>query len=166
MTTHEIPPAGLLITAPGDGEHLWFATESMTIKASAATTGGALMLIETLAPAGQGPPLHVHHDEHEAFYVLAGELDLACGDQRYLAGPGTFAFLPRGVAHTWRVTGQAPARFLTLAVPGGLENFFREAGRAAERPGLPPAGPVDIAAITRVGERHNNQVVGPPLDPR
>ena len=59
----------------------------MTIKATAASTGGELFLMESAVPAGFSPPLHVHHDEHEAFYVLEGELDIVCGRERYRAGP-------------------------------------------------------------------------------
>ena len=33
-------------------------------------------MIEMLAPAGDQPPLHVHHEEDEGFYVLEGELSL------------------------------------------------------------------------------------------
>ena len=86
--------------------------------------------------------MHVHHDEHEAFYVLEGELDVACGDERYRAPAGSFTFLPRGVAHTFRVVGDAPARLLTFGLPGGMEGFFRDAGRSADGPGLPPVAPV------------------------
>jgi quercetin dioxygenase-like cupin family protein len=151
-----------LIVAPGEGERIWFTNAEMTIKATAETTDGHLCLIETNAPAGHGPPLHVHADEHEAFYVLAGTLDVQCGDRRHLAGPGAFVFLPSGIPHTFRVV-EGPARMLTLAVPGGLEAFFREAGRPAAGPGMPPAGAVDVDLLRLVGERHNSQIVGPPL---
>ena len=56
-------------------------------------------------------------------------------------------------------------RLLTFGLPGGLEGFFRDAGRPAACPGLPPAEPVDIAPLKRVSERHNAEIVGPPLMP-
>ncbi len=127
------------------------------------TTGGDLCVIETTAPIGHGPPLHVHHDEHEAFYVIEGRLDVVCGGERYVAEAGAFAFLPRGIAHTFRVIGERPARFLTIGVPGGVEGFFRGAGRPAEGPGLPPAAPVDVALLKEVSEQFNAEIVGPPL---
>jgi mannose-6-phosphate isomerase-like protein (cupin superfamily) len=161
---HDINAARPFVVAAGDGERIWFAHESMTIKAAASSTGGEFALIETLAPVGEGPPLHVHHDEHEAFYVLEGELDVACGDERHRAPAGTFAFLPRGVAHTWRVVGAVPARFLTFVAPGGLEGFFRDGGRPAEGPGLPPSAEIDVAHLANIGLRHNTEVVGPPLE--
>jgi hypothetical protein len=127
------------------------------------TTGGDLCLIETSAPPGHGPPLHVHHDEHEAFYVLEGELDVVCGGERYVARAGSFAFLPRGIAHAFRVDGDRPARFLTIAVPGGIEGFFRGVGRPGEGPGLPDGVDVDIPLMKQVSAQFNAEIVGPPL---
>jgi hypothetical protein len=48
---------------PGAGERIWFTNAEMTLKATAAATDGHLCLIETYAPAGHGPPMHVHHDD-------------------------------------------------------------------------------------------------------
>ena len=52
---------------------------------------------------------------------------------------------------------------LGIAVPGGIEDFFRDAGRPAEGPGLPPEGPIDVAALAQAAARHGNEFVGPPL---
>ena len=158
-----VPAARPYVTERGQGEHIWFTNTVMEIKASAATTDGHLSLIEARAPVGFGPALHVHHDEHEAFYVLEGELELICGGERTTAGPGAFAFLPRGIAHTFRVIGDRPVRMLSIGIPGGLERFFREAGRPAETTDLPPELPVDVAALGPIATRHNLEFVGPPL---
>src|SRR5262249_6344968 len=86
----DIPAVRASVVAPGEGERIWFTSGEMPIKAGAETPGGHLGRIEPTAPAGHGPPLHVHHDEHEAFYVLAGTLEVQCGDERYRAEPRTF----------------------------------------------------------------------------
>jgi quercetin dioxygenase-like cupin family protein len=156
---HTLRPS---VIASGEGERIWFTNAEMTIKATAETTDGHLCLIETNAPVGHGPPLHVHRDEHEAFYVLAGTLEVQCGDERHQAEPGAFVFLPRGIPHTFRVT-DGPARMLTLAAPGGLEAFFREAGRPAQGPGMPPPSPVDVELLKQVAARHNADIIGAPL---
>lgn len=62
-------PTGYLLT-PADGPHLWFLDTRMTVKAGADQTGGAFTLIEWSAPAGFGPPRHIHDREDEAFYIL------------------------------------------------------------------------------------------------
>ena len=158
-----VPAATPYVLPRGEGEQIWFTNTAMEIKASAASTDGHLSLIEARAAVGFGPPLHVHHDEHEAFYVLEGELELICAGERTTAGPGAFAFLPRGVAHTFRVIGDRPVRMLSIGVPGGLERFFLEASRPAEGPGLPPDAPVDVAQLGAIAARHNLEFVGPPL---
>ncbi|HEY7691713.1 MAG TPA: quercetin 2,3-dioxygenase [Gaiellaceae bacterium] len=157
--------AGTFVPA-GEGEAVWFQPNRMTIKATAETTGGAYGLFESLIAPGSSPPLHVHHREDEAFWVLEGELTMVCGDETFSAGPGAYAFLPRGVPHTFVVEGDRPARMLTLLSPGGGERFFAEAGRPPEAEGLPPAGPPDVEKLRRVGAEYGNEIVGPPLPPR
>ena len=134
---HEIAAARPFALQPGAGERIWFTNAEMTIKATAGTTDGHLCLIETHAPAGHGPPMHVHHDEHEAFYVLEGELDVACGDERYRAPAGSFAFLPRGVAHTFRVVGDAPALLLTFGLPAAWRASSATPAARPMAPGCP-----------------------------
>src|SRR5262252_7995174 len=122
----------LVALARGEGESVWFLRNRTTVKIGGEETGGAYGLVESHVPAGWSPPLHVHHHEDEAFYVLEGELTFACGEERFSAGPGSYLFLPRCIPHTFVVEGDAPARLLTLISPGGGERFFVEAGRPAE----------------------------------
>jgi mannose-6-phosphate isomerase-like protein (cupin superfamily) len=142
---------------------VWFLGNLMVVKATAETTNGAFGLVESIVPPGASPPLHVHHREDEVFWVLEGTLRIVCGDETYHAPAGSYAFLPRGVPHTFRVEGDTPARMLTLLTPGGGEQFFVEGGRPAERGTLPPASPPDLAALRQVAERFGSEFVGPPL---
>lgn len=152
-----------LIREPGDGEALWFGTNRITIKATASDTGGRYGLFEVWALAGSGPPLHVHRDAEEAFWILEGELTVRCGTQLQAAGPGSFVLLPRGVPHTFRVKDGRDARWLTLLSPGGSERFFAEAGTPATGPGLPPGGAFDLTRLREVSAAHDMEIVGPPL---
>ena len=151
--------------AVGEGDAIWFLTNRMTMKATAATTNGAVGLLESLIAPGFSPPLHIHRREDESFYVLEGRLTMQCGDRIFEATAGAFVFLPRGVPHTFVVEGDTPARMLTLITPGGGEGFFPEAGRPAERTGLPPAGPPDIEGLKRAGALYEADIVGPPMAP-
>ena len=150
---------------PGEGPVIWFLRNRITIKATARSTGGAYGLVESLIAPGFSPPLHVHHREDEAFWLLEGEVSMRCGDRTFRAGPGAFVFLPRDVPHTFVVEGDVPARMLTLLTPGGGEGVFIEGGRPAEGDGLPPATPPDIEALKRVSERYGAEIVGPPMAP-
>ena len=163
---HDTPGAAAPRQIPaGHGERVWFTNNLMVLKATAESTGGAYGLVEALAPAGSGPPLHVHHREDESFWILEGELTVRCGEQLFAAGPGSYTFLPRGVAHTFAVEGDLPARILSMCSPGGLEQYFVAAGRPAESAELPPAAPVDAALLARVGQDFGVEIIGPPMAP-
>ena len=97
------------------------------LKASRHSTGGALSVFETTIEAG--PPLHVHDHEDECFYVLDGELSVRCGGDAFDATAGGFVFLPRGRPHRFQAIGQ-PARLLLMAVPAGIEDYFRQIDNA------------------------------------
>lgn len=165
MTAAAAPTGEAYVLRPEEGQAIWFLSNRMTVKATAASTGGAYGLVESLIAPGFSPPLHVHHREDESFWVLEGEVTMQCGDRTFRAGPGSFVFLPRDVPHSFVVEGDAPARMLTLLTPGGGEGVFIDGGRPAERDGLPPAAPPDIPALKRVSERYGAEIVGPPLQP-
>ena len=46
-------------------------------------------------------PLHVHHADDEAWYVLEGTLRFRLGDDEIEAGPGSAVFAPRGMPHAY-----------------------------------------------------------------
>jgi len=93
------------------------------LKASAASTGGALTLMESRASGGAPP--HVHSREDECMYVVEGSITVRCGDDTFTADPRSFFFLPRGVPHSWDVNGDE-AVVLIITAPGGFEDFLRE----------------------------------------
>ncbi len=113
-------------TAPGTG----VVANDASLKASRDSTDGALSVFEISVEGG--PPLHIHDHEHESFYVLEGELSVICGDAHFEVRTGSFVFMPRGRAHRfWSTHGSA--RVLLIAVPGGIEDYFRELHSADEK---------------------------------
>lgn len=71
---------------------------------------------------------HVHHDHTDAFYVLEGELAFEVGREAesVLVSAGGFVAVPPGVAHSFRTTGDRPARWLTIhAADAGFAAFMR-----------------------------------------
>jgi quercetin dioxygenase-like cupin family protein len=147
-----VPPgAGPTVQGPAGGP--------LTFKARGEQTGGALTAIENVVAPGDGPPLHVHTREDEAWWVVEGTLRFRLGEERSEAPAGTFVFVPRGVPHAFQNVGAAPARILVLFTPAGMERFF-DAFAAM------PAGPESFA---RAGREADMDVIGPPLavsDPR
>ena len=136
--------------APGDGERLWIVGDTMTLKATAATTGGTLTLIENLTSPGGGPPPHTHETEDEFWYVIDGEFEVHVDGEVHRLGPGGVAFAPAGAVHFFRNVADTPSRVLVGFTPGGIEGFFRAAGRPAIDDG--PAPPFDDAELARTME--------------
>lgn len=145
-----------------EGQSIWFLGTLMTLKAAGEQTKGAYGLIEQTLPPGFAPPLHVHHSEDEAFYLLEGEATFTCGDQTMKATPGSYIFFPRDIPHWFRIEGTQPARLLQFNFPAGLENFFVEMGEPAQKSTLPPAGPPDVEKLAATAARYAMEILGPP----
>src|SRR5262249_54373892 len=134
------------VLGPDDGEATWFLGRGMAVKAPAHSPGGTFGLIEARLAAGFSPPLHIHHQEDESFWVLEGALTFACGGQTFQAGPRSFIYLLRDLPHTFRVD-EAPARVLVLVQPGGHERFYVEGGRPALDDTIPAFDPPDLERV-------------------
>lgn len=150
------------VLGPDGGDATWFMDTRMTVKAGGTQTRGAFTFLEWRAPLGFGPPAHVHEQEDEAFYLLAGEMEVRCGDDSWAAGPGSFVFLPGRVAHCFVVTA-GPAHGLQVTSPSGFEDYIDLLGRPPGHDGLPEPTEPDIPAVLAAGERFHLRVVGPPM---
>ena len=152
-------------SAPDTGslqDAFWWQGSLMTIKARSEDTGGALGLVEGSFYEGFGPPLHVHHHEDEAFYVLEGEIRFRQGADEFVAGPGSWVWGPRGVPHAFKVE-PGGARALVIVMPGGLERMFEEGGVPVHESATPPVQEYDPEAARVVAEQFGFDVVGPQL---
>src|SRR5690606_15786669 len=72
-----------------------------------------------------GPPMHVHHNEHESFVVLEGEYVLQTSEDRYTVKAGAFAHFPKETPHTYACSSENGGKLLVLTMPSGFEKFFR-----------------------------------------
>ena len=154
---------GATLVPPGEGKKLWVTDELMTFKASGEDTGGAYSLADSMVPPQGGSPPHIHHREDEAFWVLEGELEVSVGENRFRAGAGSFVHLPRSVLHSYQNVGTAPARFLTLMVPAGLEKFFEEVGKpGTDLSSPPPFEEEDIDRLLAAAPKYGVEIPSPP----
>lgn len=149
------------ITTAATGRMIWSFNMLMDVKATAEETGGALTVIDSWLTPAANPPMHVHRDEDEAFFVLEGEVEffLADGTAR-LAGPGDFVFGPRGVPHRFEVR-TPEARMIILGTPGGSEQFFRAMGGPAEAPTLPVPEAPDVPRVMSIAAAHGIDILPP-----
>ena len=104
-----------------EGEAIWYTAARMTLKATSESTGGALSLVEVLAPPDFAAPWHVHRRDDEMFYILDRSFLFKCGDKLFEGGPGAFGFLPRDIPHSFKNVGETLAKFLVLGTPAGLQ---------------------------------------------
>jgi mannose-6-phosphate isomerase-like protein (cupin superfamily) len=153
------PVTEAFIVQPGAGRRLDLGTFEAIVLASSAQTSGEFTLLQTQSePPDFGPPLHIHHDAAEAFYVLSGEYLMYVEDRHEHCPQGTFVYVPRGMPHTFKVVSADPGRKLNLFAPAAMVGFFEELAQAEARGGATPELLAAIAA-------HNNmEVVGPVPD--
>ena len=111
------------VVLPGQGP-VWDMApgRSPAFKMQRGETGENVMMFEEATPAGTVTPYHLHNDSDEITYVLSGEMTFKIGDEVTVGGPGTSAFMPRGIAHAWKNTGLETGRALFVFTPGAAGN--------------------------------------------
>jgi len=62
-------------------------------------------------------PLHLHHNDDEAWYVLEGTLGVRVGDRHVEAKAGSAVLVPRGTPHTYWNAGPGLLRYLLVMTP-------------------------------------------------
>lgn len=94
-------------------------------------------IVEVSEAPGAEVPLHVHHREDEAFWILEGSVTVHVGDAVIEASAGDYAFGPRDIPHRY-TAGPEGCRMLFICTPGGFENLVREMSQPAAARTLPP----------------------------
>ncbi|HKD06888.1 MAG TPA: cupin domain-containing protein [Bryobacteraceae bacterium] len=85
--------------------------------------GGAFVIAEWRDEGGVTDPprliapLHMHHKDDEAWYVLKGALRIRRGDEVVEAAAGSAVFVPRGTPHTYWNAIPGPTRYLLVMTP-------------------------------------------------
>ncbi|MBV9081343.1 MAG: cupin domain-containing protein [Acidobacteriaceae bacterium] len=91
-----------------------------------------MSLLEMNSRPGLEPPLHIHRNEDESFYVLEGRLKVTRDSEELILEPGDSGFLPRGIPHTFKILS-SNARWLVYLTPAGFEEYFRTLARLANQ---------------------------------
>ena len=148
-------------TAPGLAP-LWFIDGLVHVHVSGDETEGRYSLLENHVPAGDMPPLHVHHEEDEVFHVLDGQVTLFLPGSEVSLGAGETFRAAQGVPHTYRVESQS-ARWLVFCEPARFDGFVRAVSEPAPREELPPRGrPFDPEEFAAEAARRGIELLGPP----
>ena len=142
-----------IVLRPGEGRAIDLGNFAMSLKVSGEQTQGAFSLLQADEPPGFGPPMHIHHDAAEAFYVVAGEYHVFVGDEEFACAAGSFIYVPAGTPHGFRV-GSLPSRKLNIYTPAAMVGYFDELSEALAR------GAAD-AELAGIAERHAMEIIGP-----
>jgi quercetin dioxygenase-like cupin family protein len=118
---------------PGEGKLIGIVGDVYRMLATAGETNGRCSIWEATVFPGGGPPVHIHNNEDEGFFVLEGEMQFRAPSGTVLGGPGFFAYLPIGVPHSFRNVSDRVARMLIFTAPGGVEKMFERAGQVFEK---------------------------------
>jgi len=131
-------------------------TNTIDVKVSSKDTDGQLTIIEQTGLSFKGgPPMHVHTEQDETFYIVEGEYVFIAGDERFALKAGDTIFLPRGVAHAFiQITERAKA-VISYQPSGKMEEFFQATSKWTS-----PPTPEEVSAVFAA---NGMMVVGPPI---
>lgn len=140
-----ILPGQAHVVTSGNGRTVDLGVARMRVLASGdATNNFALTEFWGTAEGAWTVP-HLHRGFEESFYVLDGRFTFTVGEEAVEATQGTYILVPRGTAHTI-TAAPGGGRFLTLMVPGGLEEMFIELGEMAPNAIRDPAARAAISS--------------------
>lgn len=149
------------VVGPDDGAAVHWLGSLTLVKITGVVTGGGLDVVDHRVPAGYAPPLHVHRDQDEVFYLIDGTLDVTCAGDHWRVEAGSLVFLPRGVPHGFTVAADRPARTLLINAPAGFADIVVELGTPAAQLRLPDPS-VPMPAPERVAEVSARHGIEPP----
>lgn len=145
---------GGVVLLPGEAKEVDLGGAKVVIHATGDETGEAFSLVETAeSGAGFGPPLHVHRDAAESFFVIEGEYAMHLDGHDYRCPAGSFIYVPRGMPHTFKAA--VGSRKLNLYTPAAMVGYFEELAEAIR------AGSGE-ERLSEIAERYSMTVLGPP----
>jgi len=146
-----------------DAPAYWFLNAVHILLAKSESEGGTYSLLHLTVPPQFSTPYHVHHTEDEAFYVLEGELIFICDGDKIARGAGSYIFLPRGVPHGSRSSGEGTSRVLIHVMPRGPVGFIGmmlEMATPIRQGVLPTTVPPDLAKLDALCKKNKIDILG------
>jgi mannose-6-phosphate isomerase-like protein (cupin superfamily) len=153
-----------IVDSPDDPDaRAWWFLDTLVVEHRGASDMETVVLEMTL-PVGSAPPLHVHDDLDDTWYILEGEMVVRCGDDEMVVGAGHWVSMPRGAPHTFRVVGDHDARILLVHDNASFRDFVRDVSTPAmarvvpTEPHFPP-----MEEMARLAVLHDLRPMGPPM---
>lgn len=132
------------------------ASRAMNCKVSAKDTNGGWCSFESLWQTKGGPPLHVHNQQEEWFYVVEGDYVFQIGEEKFRLAAGDSVLAPRQVPHAFAHVRDERGKIVSVFQPAGeIEAFFREYGKLGDASG---------EQTQQFYRAHGLELLGPPLN--
>jgi len=141
-STHPQP----ILIPPDSGREIKFL--GITHKLTPQQTNSGYYLFGFEFDPESGNSLHVHQNEDEVVYVIEGAIEVRINDQKLSTVTGGIAHLPKQIPHALYNPMKTTSKYLAMAIPGGIENFFDELEAAQE------AGILDKEAHRKISLKH------------
>ncbi len=145
---------------------LWFLDTLVHIRVSEEESSDGISVLEHRAYQNDSPPLHIHKNEDEIFYVLEGEFRFVIGEKEHLLKKGNVLLAPKGIPHTYLITSSLGGSWLTITNGKDFERFVKKIGRPVAKIELPQKTTPSKEAIdelTGIAKEFNIEIVGPPI---
>ena len=141
----------------------WWFLDTLVVEHRCAPEMNTVVLEMTL-PVSAAPPLHVHDELDDTWYILEGQMVVRCGDEELVVGAGHWVSMPRGIPHTFRVVGEREARILLVHDNASFRDLIRDLGTPATARVVPshPTFP-SMDELARIAVSRDLRPVGPPV---
>src|SRR5512144_2360072 len=111
VTLADITPKEAPLKEGHHGGRIWYVFNKDTIG-----TEGLRLHVQEYAPGGYTEEHAPHMDMEQTYYIVQGTMAVTISGKEYIAGPGSFVFIPRGAQHKHRNAGKDNMVFLTINV--------------------------------------------------
>ena len=123
---------------------VWYEGQLMTVYANGGPVENTCCVWVGNLPEGIGPPPHIHHYDHELFFVMEGGITVWIEGEPFDVGQDSLMFLPAGRIH-WFMSTAPQTRVFSFTVSANREfpavnknvDLFRFIGMPAESMTLP-----------------------------
>jgi mannose-6-phosphate isomerase-like protein (cupin superfamily) len=124
------PSTGTILHAP-DGQQIPLAGgRELTIKIDSQVTPGVRMSMVTEDLSQHAEiRVHLHEREDEIIFIRMGHGIATLGDREVPVGPGATIYVPQGVWHGLRNTGESTLGMSAMYSPPGFEQAFKDSLR-------------------------------------
>jgi mannose-6-phosphate isomerase-like protein (cupin superfamily) len=163
LTSDAVPTAaqdagkGLFVKAGADRDNKPFKWLDATfqVKLSGKDCGGRCVIFDTQRPEQVGPPLHLHNNCDEWFFVQEGDFKFQVGGETMRLTAGDSLLVPLNTPHAFVKTSEGTARLIVMHQPAAtMEEYFRSVITIADQ---------SVEGRRALGERHGMFIVGPAL---